>query len=243
MSFTFYIFGNPNDYDEYPDDSSGLIKSFAQNRENDSQLLLSRQPNNSVYYTYLRKLDHNSDDYLGICLIFDNNMYCCDLSNLYAFFDKIYQTILHRGKLLKKNHAEQVVFRINAFEEEKTEIAEIEKDIVRKEFDNELKEDFKKIDDTFKYFDYKDILFEQISMTEGNRAILKKWKKYCPSICVSWDSSSNSQNGETGINIEKLNKNGTKKTDPFDKTDIVLSIIAAILFFAVIGIIIFKSLK
>ena len=179
-NFELIIFGNPDGrYYQYPRAHEEQVKKFARNRQNTTQLLLCREQR-IVYYAYLRRLNGNEDKYFGICLIF-NKVYCNDISNLYAFFDQIYDTILQKGKWLI-NQNEQVVVEMHDLKDLKGQKAEIE-DFIDKKL-KELDSNFIEIkDNTFRHVESCDV-FEQININIGNLAILKQWE-YHPSLCIS----------------------------------------------------------
>jgi chromosome segregation ATPase len=149
MNFSFYIFGTPNGYNQYPsDEKSRLFKDFTQNSKADSQLTIHRD-GQLVYYAYKRNLTSgNSSNYLGFCLIF-NGMYCRDTRKIFDVFDKVYNDVLLKGEYLRFDKSGKVSFAVDKFIDKEIAFERI-KSSFQTNLDNEFKKYFVAIPSSFK---------------------------------------------------------------------------------------------
>lgn len=108
MNFDFYLFGTPNGYDQYPLDEKGeLFQSFFDNNC-PVQLTIYRKAD-LVYYTYIRNLKANTGSCFGMSLVF-NGAYPSDLAEVFAVFDNLFDDVINKGRLLRKDNSGQIVF-------------------------------------------------------------------------------------------------------------------------------------
>ena len=147
MNFSFYIYGTPNGYNQYPDDSnSEMFQDFTQDNNSESQLTVYRKEQ-LVYYVYMRKLQEKSNSFLGFCTVF-NGVYCREPQKLFALFDRVFDDVLMKGELLKFEKG-KCLFTIEKFVEKPTEIERI-KNFFKYELENSLYRDFVTLPPSFK---------------------------------------------------------------------------------------------
>jgi hypothetical protein len=145
MNFSFYIFGTPSGYDQFPlDEKSNLFREFSQNGQNESQIIIYRTKM-LIYYTYVRKF-HN-DNYFGISLIV-NGIYCQNTKKLFDFFDKFFSDIAAKGELIKLNSNGKLAFKTKKFLDKQQELDSI-KTRLQSAIDNQFENDFIPIDSSF----------------------------------------------------------------------------------------------
>jgi hypothetical protein len=52
---------------------------------------------------FVKRLQHNTNDYIGICLSLNSN-YCTETKQLFDYFEKIYTSeIVQKGKILQQS--------------------------------------------------------------------------------------------------------------------------------------------
>jgi hypothetical protein len=123
MNFSFYIYGTPDGYNQYPADSNSIVlKEFEKNNNSESQLTIYRK-GPLVYYAYMRKLQEKADNYLGFCLVF-NGIYCNHPQKLFLLFDRAFDDLLMKGELLKFENG-KIIYSVKIFAEKLTEIERI----------------------------------------------------------------------------------------------------------------------
>jgi len=164
MNFNFYIFGTPSGYNQYPADNGTMFQEFAQNNTTESQLTVFRK-RRLVYYSYLRRLREKSSNYLGFCLIF-NDVYCHNSQKLFTIFNKAFDEVVMKGKLLHFDTS-KLTFAVRKFTEESLEIERI-KTFFEYELKNNFNHDFVDIPASFKVGNGK----TTISIKETNSDIL-----------------------------------------------------------------------
>ena len=147
MNFSFYIYGTPNGYNQYPaDNKNEVFQDFVQNDTTESQLTVYRK-GQLVYYSYLRKLQEKSAGYLGFCLTF-NGIYCKDSKKLFALFDKVFDDVQIKGEFLRFEKG-KYTFVVDKFIEKPIEIERI-KTLFKYNLENDFNRDFEAIPATFK---------------------------------------------------------------------------------------------
>ena len=147
MNYSFYIYGTPNGYNQYPaDNNSTAFQDFAQSNATESQMTVWRKEH-LIYYSYLRLLQEKSNNYLGFCLTF-NNIYCQNPQKLFTLFDRVFDDVLIKGELLRfdKN---KITYTIDKFAEKPLEIERIN-NFFKFELENNFIRDFTTIPASFK---------------------------------------------------------------------------------------------
>ncbi|MDH6303910.1 tetratricopeptide (TPR) repeat protein [Parabacteroides sp. PF5-5] len=147
MNFSFYIYGTPNGYNQYPADSNSVEwKEFALNNTAESQLSICRK-GQLIFYAYMRRLQEKTNYYLGFCLVF-NGVYCQNPQKLFSLFDKAFDDVLMKGELLRFDKG-KCLYTINKFSEKQAEIEYI-KLFFKSNIDTEFNRDFIAISPSFK---------------------------------------------------------------------------------------------
>jgi outer membrane murein-binding lipoprotein Lpp len=135
MNFSFYIYGTPNGYNQYPSDNNSVdFREFAQNNNAESQLTVKRSER-LVYYVYVRRLPESTNHFIGFCLVF-NGMYCTNPKTLFSLFDRSFDDTLMNGELLKFEKG-RYVYTFDKFAEKQVEI-----DRIKAFFKDSLESDF-----------------------------------------------------------------------------------------------------
>lgn len=144
MNFSFYIFGTPSGYNQYPaDQNTAYFNDIALSNNTESQLTVKRD-GQLVYYVYSRRLQENSRNFLGFCLVF-NGVYHRAHKKLFELFESAYFDIQLKGELLKF-HKGKSNFVVNKFVEKAHEVERI-----RAFLKNQLENDFTDISAAFKF--------------------------------------------------------------------------------------------
>ena len=166
MNFSFYIFGTPNGYNQYPADSnSALFQEFAKNNTDESQLTVYRKEQ-LVYYSYVRRLQEDSNsNYLGFCLTF-NGVYCQDPKKLFDLFEKAFSEVQDKGELSCFD-SEKCLYLVEKFSEKQFEIERIKK-FFQQNLDSDFSCDFVPVPAAFKFGNNS----KTISVNESDSEIL-----------------------------------------------------------------------
>ncbi|MBR6067085.1 MAG: hypothetical protein IKP45_04730 [Bacteroidales bacterium] len=146
MNFSFYIYGTPNDFDQYPIDNNDVnFLKLSGSDDIESRLTVLRR-DNLVYYAYSRKLNEKSKKFIGFSLLF-NGVYCKSPQKLFALFDDAYNDVLMKGEFLKFEK-EKINFLVNKFYENPKEINRI-KEFFSENIERNFKRDFVELPETF----------------------------------------------------------------------------------------------
>jgi len=150
MNFSLYLFGTPDGYNQYPaDTSSQLFQRFFHKQLTDYSQFAIYRSSQLVYYAYSRKLSSSgSNNYLGICLIF-NGIYCNDSKQLFDLFDKAYSDIALNGEILKMEKNGKISFSTDNFVSKQLEIERI-RIFFQHNLDKNFSKNFNSISSSFK---------------------------------------------------------------------------------------------
>jgi hypothetical protein len=182
MNFSFYIYGTPNGYNQYPADSKSLaLQEFAQNNSTESQLTVCRREQ-LVYCAYIRKLQEKTNSYLGFCLVF-NGVYCQNPQKLFSLFDRAFDDVLMKGELLRFEK-EKAIFTIGKFTEKPIEIDRL-KTFFKNYLESDFIRDFVSVPASFKVGNGK----KTLSIRETNSEILAAIREF---DCVHLSNSEKS---------------------------------------------------
>ena len=123
MNFDFYLFGTPDGYDQYPlDDKEVLFQSFY-DKNCPIQLSLYRNAE-LVYFTYIRNINAKSGSHFGMSLVF-NGAYPANLAEVVAVFESLFVNVVNKGRFLRKDRHDHVVFTGTRLAEAQDEIEEL----------------------------------------------------------------------------------------------------------------------
>lgn len=103
MNADIYLFGKLADdkYFQYPNDyTKSIFQDFQMKSHTSSQILIHRKNNDLVYYTYMRKLDNSTTQYIGICIVI-NGFLIQDINRLFKIFEDEVGNIVTNSKILK----------------------------------------------------------------------------------------------------------------------------------------------
>lgn len=103
MNADIYLFGKLADdkYFQYPNDyTKSIFQDFQMKSHTSSQILIHRKNNDLVYYTYMRKLDNSTTQYIGICIVI-NGFLLQDINRLFKIFEDEVGNIVTNSKILK----------------------------------------------------------------------------------------------------------------------------------------------
>lgn len=187
MIFGFYLFGTRNGkYDQYPKDTKSLLfKAFSKNRFDASQLHIYRD-GQLVYYAFLHDLlQGKTEDYVGICLIF-NSVYCRNIQNLFSVFqDTLLAESSKKEALLKTDGCGNFSFACDALYKNQAGINDIkaafQKNIHR------ISADFQSFDERFEIGNDS---FKKMSLKDGNEAVNNRINKYKQIVITPTESCS-----------------------------------------------------
>lgn len=172
MTFDFYIFGTPNgmDFEQSPSTSySNKFQQFAQDRKSNSQLIVFRD-NSLFYYIYIRGLSETTNEYFGICLIF-NGVYCKKPIQLFNLFDKYFANIVQTQEILRIDKIGEITFTTDKLRDKTQEINRVNKLFQN---DNFFKKYFDSVDGTFT----QNIETVSLAITDNNQQILDATRNY-----------------------------------------------------------------
>ena len=99
-----------------------MFQDFAQSNNTESQLTVYRKEQ-LIYYTYMRRLQEKTNNFLGFCAVF-NGVYCREPQKLFALFDRAFDETLMKGELLKFEKG-KCIYTIEKFAEKSFEIERI----------------------------------------------------------------------------------------------------------------------
>jgi hypothetical protein len=174
MNFSFYLFGTPNRYDQFPLDKKNtlLFKNFAQNTQNGSQLIIYRD-GQLFYYAYIYEFQvNNRSQYFGVCLIF-NGVYCSDTKQIFdLFIYTISSEVLSKGEILLRNSNGNIVFAVNKFKNKQIEIDRLR--MIFQKYVNRFNRYFIVLNNSFIGMDE----VKCMSIKDGNEAISSAIHKY-----------------------------------------------------------------
>lgn len=146
MNFSFYIYGTPSDFDQYPIDNNDVnFLKLSGSDDIESRLTVLRR-DNLVYYAYSRKLNEKSKKFIGFSLLF-NGVYCKSPQKLFALFDDAYNDVLMKGEFLKFEK-DKINFLVNKFYENPKEINRI-KEFFSENIERNFKRDFVELPESF----------------------------------------------------------------------------------------------
>lgn len=239
MTFSFYISGTPNGYNQYPADSNSvMLQDFARDNTSESQLTVCRK-GQLVYYAYLRRLQEKSNNYLGFCLIF-NGIYCRSSKKLFDLFDKAFYDVQLKGELLRFEKG-KFSYGINNFTDKSIEIERIYS-FFKYNIENGLSREFANIPVSFEVGNGKKV----ISLKENDIDILAAKSKF-DIVHISNNEKSLSELERahkmlTDMYVEKqdLDKKYKKLLSQKKQYKVVL-ILCLILFCCVFGLFAFKN--
>lgn len=98
MNSSVYIFGElSSGYTQYPEDSSShVLSNLITNCKAKTQLVIRRE-DNLMYYSYIRKLEHNK--YIGLSILV-NGFYIQNIQNLFSIFEKTLEKLVTQGSIV-----------------------------------------------------------------------------------------------------------------------------------------------
>jgi hypothetical protein len=147
MNFSFYIYGTPNGYNQYPADNNSIaLQEFTQNNSTESQLTVCRKEQ-LIYYAYIRRLQEKTSHFLGFCLVF-NGVYCNDPQKLFLLFDRAFDDVLMKGELLRFETG-KCLYTVNKFAEKQVEIDRM-KAFFKDYLESDFTRDFTALSPSFK---------------------------------------------------------------------------------------------
>jgi len=148
MNFSFYIFGTPSGYNQYPADSNSTVfQEFLQNKTTESQLTIKRS-GQLIFYVYVRRLQEKSSNILGFSLVL-NGVYCRNPRKLFELFDRAYINIQLKGEFLKFDKGKSN-YIISKFAEKSLEIERI-KNFFKNNLEYDFIDDFTNLSSSFKF--------------------------------------------------------------------------------------------
>lgn len=123
MNFAFYLFGNPDGFNQYPMDvSSKKFSNIILNTGSESQLTIIRDEQ-LLYYIYQNLLQERGSAFLGFCIVF-NGVYCKSPQSFFDFFSRAFYDVQMKGEILKFENG-KCVYSISKFTEKPLEFERI----------------------------------------------------------------------------------------------------------------------
>lgn len=144
MNFTFYIFGTPNNYNQYPSDAyKELFGELVENPQSEVQLII-RRVDKLIYYIYLRhgllsKVGHEGA-FLGMSIVL-NGVFLMDVKGIKRLFDNLYFSMASKGEIIKEDKKGQMGFSVNRFIDKHSVIEECMASL-RKGIENQINSDY-----------------------------------------------------------------------------------------------------
>jgi hypothetical protein len=186
MDIQFFIYGVPDGFDLYGGKLSDIayFQTYYDGSKEKSKLTIHRRTNNGqVVYSYLRynlvSAAGRSGAFFGISAMF-NGIYCTDVKTLFVLFERVYDTILQEGVLLK-NTNNYTAFSVKALKDAQNEINRVV-NVLQTNLVNAFAKDFKPLDTSFKATNQN--LLRKLDVNKGNEAILAMSRNY-PMLSVS----------------------------------------------------------
>jgi len=95
-----YVFGNfCGGYSQYPNDlTSKILREFYPKAKSKTQIAIHRD-GNLIYYCYIRKLEHDSNQYIGICFAL-TGLYIRNVKNVFKSFEQVIELAAKRGTII-----------------------------------------------------------------------------------------------------------------------------------------------
>lgn len=125
MKSEVYIFGNfASGYSQYPDDyMSEVLQGIGKTRSSESELIYQRR-GSLTYYTYVRTIDKQQNNYIGLCCVF-NGVLIKDISSLFSVFEEVINFIVLKGEVLEFTDEGRITTKINYLHQHKEELIRI----------------------------------------------------------------------------------------------------------------------
>lgn len=193
MNFEFHIFSSKGGFDQYPfDKTASAFKSYASHREKGTLLVIAREPK-LARYVYYRGV---GSDYIGFAITFNRAQFV-KVSQAFAFFDKLYETVVYGGKFLKIRNDGKVEFASGPFSDKAADYEAL-RNKVAAELETLPKRVFGMLPDSYK------IGTQQYSLAlhDGDEAILAAISNY-DCVFVKNESGSGSDLDYVGQLLKK----------------------------------------
>ena len=128
-----YIYGTPKGFDFYEADAqlTGYFRSFYVSTRRDRRLMVNRRADGKTIYSFLCYNTCEASEaneagrmhgFFGCSIVVDGYQYCADLSELFSWFEMLFNRLLSNGKLLFVNPAGIVQYKCRRFSEQAEEV-------------------------------------------------------------------------------------------------------------------------
>ena len=125
MNSSVYLFGRlTQGYTQYPNDhTQSIFQVFASKATAKTQIVIHRE-NNLMYYGYVRLMDINQSQYLGMCIVL-NDLLIKDIAALFNLFQNTFTSIVTTGDILKLDENGNVISNVAQVNEQQYEMERI----------------------------------------------------------------------------------------------------------------------
>lgn len=128
-----YIYGTPKGFDFYEADAqlTGYFRSFYVSTRRDRRLMVNRRADGKTIYSFLCYNTCEASEaneagrmhgFFGCSIVVDGYQYCADLSELFSWFEMLFNRLLSNEKLLFVNVAGIVQYKCRRFSEQAEEV-------------------------------------------------------------------------------------------------------------------------
>lgn len=118
-----YLYGTPHGFDFYEKESafSDFFQGFYISSRKGKRLMVNRREDETTVYSFLHyglmEVGGRPNSFFGMSLVMDEGRYTPDFQQMFKWFEYIFEKLLERGEIFKKNEAGIIQYRIDKFED------------------------------------------------------------------------------------------------------------------------------
>lgn len=118
-----YLYGTPHGFDFYEKESafSDFFQGFYISSRKGKRLMVNRREDETTVYSFLHyglmEVGGRPNSFFGMSLVMDEGRYTPDFQQMFKWFEYIFEKLLERGGIFKKNEAGIIQYRIDKFED------------------------------------------------------------------------------------------------------------------------------
>lgn len=118
-----YVFGSFCDgYTQYPNDlTSEILKEIYPKTKSKTQIAIHRD-GNLIYYCYIRKLDYDSNQYIGLCIVL-TDQFINNVKNIFKSFEQVIDFAAKRGAIIHYNESGELTTSLSKLYDVDEEVA------------------------------------------------------------------------------------------------------------------------
>lgn len=118
-----YLYGTPHGFDFYEKESafSDFFQGFYISSRKGKRLMVNRREDGTTVYSFLHyglmEVGGRPNSFFGMSLVMDEGRYTPDFQQMFKWFEYIFEKLLERGGVFKKNEAGIIQYCIDKFED------------------------------------------------------------------------------------------------------------------------------